>query len=85
MLLKSILPKSGDMSDALASKPILFADDTCLLVKASNLEPWQTHLDRELRNLREWCCFNKLTINPSKTSVLIIPPKLGKTPSPTSI
>ena len=73
------------MSNALTSKPILFADDTCLLAKASNLENLQANLDRELQNLHEWCCVNKLTVNPFKTSVLIIPPKLGKTPSPTSI
>ena len=72
----------NDMSNALASKPILFADDTCLLVKASNLESLQTNLDIELQNLHEWCCINKLTINHSKTSVLIIPPKLGKNHPP---
>ena len=44
----------NDMSNALASKPILFADDTCLLVKASNLESLQTNLDIELQNLHEW-------------------------------
>ena len=38
----------NDMSNALASKPILFADDTCLLVKASNLESMQINLEREL-------------------------------------
>ena len=74
-----------DMSDALASKPILFANDPCLLVKASNLESLQTNLDRELQNLHEWCCVNNQTVNPSITSAPIIPPKLGKTPSPTSI
>ena len=38
----------NDMSNALASKPVLFADDTCLLVKAPNLESLQTNLDEEL-------------------------------------
>ena len=39
------------MSNALASKHILFADDTCLLVKASNLKSLQTNLDIDLQNL----------------------------------
>ena len=32
-------------------------------------------INSELQNLHQWCCVNKLSINPSKTNIIITPPK----------
>jgi len=36
----------------------------------------QHYIEKALEKLQNWCCANKLTINPNKSNVLIIPPKL---------
>jgi len=59
----------NELHFALKSSPILFADDTCLLVKSPNLEQLLNKINEELLNLRMWCCVNKLTINPTKTNI----------------
>jgi len=64
----------------LKGSPILFADDTCLLVKSSNSEQLLSKINEELLNLRMWCCVNKLTINPTKTNIVIIAPKRNEAP-----
>ena len=35
----------------------------------------QIKINLELQNLHQWCCVNKLSINLSKTNIIIIPPK----------
>ena len=66
----------NDLNNALRSKPILFADDTCLLVTEDNSQIPRNTITDELNRLSIWCSANKLTINLSKTCVLFIPPKL---------
>ena len=51
-------------------------DDTCLTVHYSNLSNLQTELNLELIRLSEWCKSNKLTINPSKSQLLVISPRM---------
>ena len=70
----------NDLHDSLESKPRLFADDTCLLVKGSNSEQLEINLNKELHHLHLWCTVNKLSVNPAKTNIVIIPPKRIKTP-----
>ena len=65
----------NDLNFALKSQPRLFADDICLIVKGLNPEQLQIKINSELQNLHQWCCVNKLSINPSKTNIIIIPPK----------
>ena len=65
----------NDLNFALKSQPRLFADNTCLIVKGLNPEQLQIKINSELQNLHQWCCVNKLSINPSKTNIIIIPPK----------
>ena len=65
----------SDLNFALKSQPRLFADDTCLIVKDLNPEQLQIKINSELQNLHQWCCVNKLLFNPSKTNIIIIPPK----------
>ena len=66
------------MPQALNCMPILFADDTCLIFTAPNLASHTTIMNTELQNLSIWFESNKLTVNPSKSNFLIIPPKLNK-------
>ena len=44
-------------------------------MKGLNAEQLQIKINSELQNLHQWCCVNKLSINPSKTNIIIIPPK----------
>ena len=59
--------------------PTLFADDTCLMLKHSNLSTLQSNFNYQAFCLINWCKSNKLTINPQKCHVLLIPPKLNTT------
>ena len=65
----------NDLNFVLKSQPRLFADDTCLIVKGLNPEQLQIKFNLELQNLYQWRCVNKLSINPSKTNIIIIPPE----------
>ena len=66
------------MPRAVNCMPILFADNTCLIFTAPNLASLPTTMNTELQNLSIWFDSNKLTVNPSKSNFLIIPPKLNK-------
>ena len=72
----------NDLNFALKSQPRLFADDTCLIVKGLNPEQLQIKVNSKLQNLRQWCCVNKLSINPSKTNIKIILPKQTNATNP---
>ena len=54
------------------SKP---ADDTCLVIHATNPIILREKLNLELQKVYEWTKANKITVNPEKSHVLIIPPK----------
>ena len=66
------------MPQAVNCMPILFADDTCLIFSALNLASLTTIMNKELQHRSIWFDSNKLTVNPSKSNFLIIPPKLNK-------
>ena len=68
----------NDLLNSTKTIPRLFADDTCLTVHHSNLSNLQTELNLELIRLSEWCKSNKLTINPSKSQLLIISPRMNE-------
>ena len=67
----------NDICNALSCKPRLFADDTCLIIENSFLSNLELHCNLELKNLRNWCTANRLKINPQKSAVIVIPPKLN--------
>ena len=58
--------------------PRLYADDTCLLVKKKG--ELQNSLYTELYKLSNWIILNQLTINPKKSTILVIQPTLRSTP-----
>ena len=50
--------------------------DHLLMIPVSYSFILQGIINKELKNLNIWCCANKLTVNPSKSNVLVIFPKL---------
>ena len=67
----------NDLSNAIISKPRLFADDTCLILNNPRASALETACNLKLHNLYKWCNANKLQINPPKSAVLTIPSKLN--------
>ena len=67
----------NDITNATSCNPRLFADDTCLVLNNSSLSILELNCNIELKNLKNWCDANKLQINPQKSAVIVIPPKLN--------
>jgi hypothetical protein len=53
------------------SSTFLFADDTCLLYSHSNLKTIQKNLNYDLRSLFRWLCASKISLNATKTEVVL--------------
>ena len=53
------------------SKTNLFADDTCLLLSDSNLQDLETKINSDLIKLSSWLRANKISLNVTKTEVLL--------------
>ena len=62
---------------AIETPPWLFADDTYLIINHENVSTLQDKMNMELKKLHNWCNANKLTINPSKSTAILISPKLN--------
>ena len=54
--------------------PVLYADDTCLYINTLKEEKLQMLMNREVEKAHLWMKANKLTINPDKSSALVISP-----------
>ena len=67
----------NDLPESVKCTPRLFADDTCLIFKACDISSLQRLINSELKKLDTWCCSNKLTVNPSKSNIILISPKLA--------
>ena len=68
----------NDIFNHFKSTPVLYADDTCLNVKAHKLDLLETLMNQEMEIARQWMLANKLTINTSKTKAMVISPKIKK-------
>ena len=53
----------------------LFADDTSLRASAKNIDELLLKINKELPNIYDWLCANKLTLNLRKTKYLIFQPR----------
>ena len=53
----------------------LFADDTSLTDSAKNIDELLLKINKELPNIYDWLCANKLTLNLRKTKYLIFQPR----------
>ena len=69
----------NDLKTAVNCNPRLFADDTCVIVTAPSISLLQKKINNDLSRFREWCCVNKLTINPLKTNAILYSPTLKLT------
>ena len=67
----------NDLPNAKTRNPRLFANDTCLISTSINPEILQEKLSLDLESVHNWCIADKLSLNPAKSSFLIIPPKLN--------
>ena len=56
----------------------MYADDTCLNVKAHKPDLLETLVNQEMEIAQKWMLANKLTINTSKTKAMVISPKMKK-------
>ena len=65
------------MSMAIETPPRLFADDTCLIINHHNVAILQDKMNMKLKKIYNWCNANKITINPSKSTAILISPKLN--------
>ena len=63
----------NDLRNVLLSSTLrLYADDTCLLSSSNNLDDLQITSNNALDKLNRWCDSNELTINPSKSTFILI-------------
>ena len=56
----------------------MFVDDTCLIVNDSSHVKLIEKANEEIRSVSKWMNANKLTINITKSNILVISPKLNK-------
>ena len=53
------------------SCPVLYADDTTLVITAKTYDDLFTFMNNDLKSLHSWLCLNKLTINTDKTKYMV--------------
>ena len=56
--------------------PRLFADDSCLFLTAKNVVDLEIIGNSELSSLKNWMDTNKLTVNSTKSKLIVVNPKL---------
>ena len=66
----------NDLPNSIDCATRLFAGDTCLTVKVPTINKTEAKLNSELNKVSAWMLANKLPLNPAKSNVLIINPKL---------
>jgi len=55
-----------------------FADDTCLTYASKKPKTLETNLNYDLKNLNQWLCANRLSLNIDKTRLLLFHSKYNK-------
>ena len=65
----------NDLPNITGMRCILFADDTSLLLSGPNLKELETKTNYELEKIADYLRANKLSLNASKTTYVIVPPK----------
>ena len=60
--------------------PRLFTDDTCLIYSEKNQQRLTEIINADLQKISKWLKANKLTVNPSKSNIIIIPSNLNQLP-----
>ena len=65
----------NNLNNSVTCLPRLFADNTCFFIDSPNLASLDTKINKDFANADKWCIANKLSLHPSKSNHLIIPPK----------
>ena len=52
--------------------PRLFADDTCLILQDKHLSDLKTKINNELNAINKWIIAYKLSLNLSKSNIIIV-------------
>jgi hypothetical protein len=60
------------------AKPVIYADDTSLLIQAINTMDLQDRVQNTLRHIKEWFSVNGLTLNFDKTNIIKFSSKIRK-------
>ena len=64
--------------NAVTSIPRLYANDTCMVLQDTTVQNLQDAFNLEMANISQWMKNNKLTINPTKSSILPIQTKVNQ-------
>ena len=67
------------LPNSACSLPRLFVDDTCLILNSNTIPCIETKMNQDLQKVSQWCMANRISLNPTKSNYLIIPPKLRET------
>ena len=62
----------NDICKSTSCNPRLFADDTCLILLDKHLSAVNTKINNELNAINKWIVANKLTLNLSKSNIIIV-------------
>ena len=65
----------NDINSSTSNCPKLFADDTCLILQDMTLNHLYNKVSSQISSANKWMVANKLTLNSTKSSVIIINPK----------
>ena len=61
-----------DIANCKSSTPRFFADDTCLILQHKNLADLNAKINTEIKAIEKYVIANKLTLNTSKSNVIVI-------------
>ena len=70
----------NDLPKATTLSVKLFADDACVTLNANSIASLKTAITQDLEVIKEWTASNKLTVNPNKSQLLVIPSKKNSEP-----
>ena len=62
----------NDIASYTSSTPRLFADYTCLILEHANLIDLNDKTSTEIKSIEKYMIVNKLTLNVSKTNIIVI-------------
>ena len=62
----------NDICKSTSCNPRFFADDTCLILQDKQLSALNTKINNELNAITKWMVANKLTLNLSKSNIIIV-------------
>ena len=72
LVLCSLRYNINDVSSSTNSAPRLYADDTCLISQDESISNLKYKIKGEINAVNKWMIANKLTLNMSKSNVIII-------------